>query len=174
MRCAPNSRNCEKPCLFPKGLKSPHSISRSAQSVLNKRNLGLYQGRCSAWLPLVHFIVGLSVLHKSGLHKLNSVFVTLRLYLALASLADPWAFVVSHWSMIKVSHPLAGFISELRDFGHLFKIDLFYAVGVEVIIGVKSRREEYYRYPLRRVAVMIASIVNLLEVGGIVHLEVQF
>ena len=75
--------------------------------------------------------------------------------------------------MIQVRRAHSYLVSVLSDARHLLEVDLLNAVGVRMIIGMKTGCEEDDRHTLRRVAVVIAAIVNLLEVRRIVHLIVE-
>src|SRR5438552_13053254 len=93
--------------------------------------------------------------------------------LSCASLADTRAPIVASGRVIHIRRAHSNLVSVLPDPRHLLEVDLLNTVGVRVIIGMKTGCEEDNWHTLRRVAVMIAAIINLLQVRRIVHLVVE-
>ena len=67
--------------------------------------------------------------------------------------------------MIEVRDPYAGLVHELGHPHQLAELNLRYLVGVRMVIGMKTGREEDDRDALGSVAVMVATVIDLLRVG---------
>src|SRR5262245_31341455 len=90
-----------------------------------------------------------------------------------APFADARPPVVAYRRMIEIRHAASGLENQLPNARHLLEVDLLDAVGIDVIVGMQPSREKNNRDAFGRVAVMIAAIVDLLEIGGIVHFEIE-
>ena len=85
----------------------------------------------------------------------------------------PRAEPIANRRVIEVRDPRRDRINQVADPGHLVELDLRHLVGVRVVVGMQSGRKEDDRNPLRRIAVVIAPVVHLFQVGGIVHLVIE-
>src|SRR5262245_301250 len=95
-------------------------------------------------------------------------------YFPGAPLTDARPAIVTRRRVIEIGDATSGFIDQLPDPRHLLKVDLLDAVRVVVIIGVQTCRKKDDRNPLRSIAVMVAPIIDLLEIGRIIKLEIEF
>src|SRR5262245_44842313 len=93
--------------------------------------------------------------------------------LSPAAFADARPAVVARGRVVEVGHAASGFVNQPPDARHLLEVDLLDAVGVVVIVGMKSRREEDNGNALGGIAVMIAAVVDLLKIGRIVNFEIE-
>src|ERR1041384_16023 len=75
--------------------------------------------------------------------------------------------------MIEISCANADLVCVLSNASHFLEVDLLYAVRVVVVILMQSRRQKNDRNALGRIAVMIATVINLLEVSRVVHLIIE-
>src|SRR5262245_12629756 len=107
------------------------------------------------------------------LARRTSLLIRSLRYLPAAAFADAGPAVVSQGRVVEVGHAAPGLVNQPPDARHLLEVDLFDAVGVVVIVGMKSRREEDNWNAFGGVAVMIASVLDLLKIGRIVHLEIE-
>ena len=81
--------------------------------------------------------------------------------------------VVAGRRVIEVGDAHAGLVDQLRDPRHLVELDLRHLVGVGVVVGVQAGREEDDRDAFRGVAVVIAPVVDLFQIGRIVELVAE-
>ena len=75
--------------------------------------------------------------------------------------------------MREVSDAAAGLVDQLADSRHLFEIDLFDRVGHAVIVGMQKGCKEDDGDTLRRIAVMIAPVINPFGIGRIVQRVIE-
>src|SRR6187401_336573 len=96
-----------------------------------------------------------------------------RVDVLLSLFPEAGAFEVACRRVVEVGQAPANFEYELADTSHLFVIDLLWRIGHAMVVGMESRGEEDDGNTFRRVAVVVAAIVNPLRVGRIVELEIQ-
>src|SRR5262252_4233186 len=88
--------------------------------------------------------------------------------LALPAFAYSGTFEITHGRVVHICEAATGFINEIGDARHLIEVDLIDLVAGTVVIRMQKRGEENDGNALRRVTVMIASIIDPLPIGGIV------